>query len=63
LNKGFKKDFDLYVFEKNSDYLCYVEAIYSLYHEKELIECEFTTQKLGIDFIPEIKDKVKFTDY
>ena len=60
--KGFKKDFDLLVFEKNSDYLCYVEAIYALYHENKLIECEFITRE-NVDFYPAIGDKKRFTDY
>ena len=62
LNKGFKKDFDLIVFEKNDDYLCYVEAIYALYHEKELLECPFMSLE-NVDFFPAVGNKKRFTDY
>ena len=35
------KNFDLMVFEKSEEYLCYVEAIHMLYHEDEVKECDF----------------------
>jgi hypothetical protein len=35
------KNFDLMVFEKSSEYLCYVEAVHMLYHENTVKSCDF----------------------
>lgn len=49
------------VFEKSSEYLCYVEAVHKLYHEREVVECDFLQRK-DEDFFPKIVDHKKFVN-
>ena len=49
-------NFDLMVFEKSKDYLCYVEAIHMLYKENSLQECDFL-QREGEDYFRETGKK------
>jgi hypothetical protein len=37
--------FDLMIFEKTEDYLCYVEAVHQLQHERIKRQCDFIFDK------------------
>ena len=51
------------VFEKSEEYLCYVEAVHMLYHEKEdnVKSCAFL-QRQDEDFFPNVVDHKKFVN-
>ena len=41
LNKDARYNFDLLVFERSSDYLCYVEAVHLMKHMSIIKRCPF----------------------